>query len=49
MVSAANGTEAIAILGSEQPIDLLFADVVMPHGVSGVEVARGAVRVREGV
>jgi signal transduction histidine kinase/ActR/RegA family two-component response regulator len=49
VIAAASGTEAIAILGGKQPLDLLFADVVMPHGVSGVEVAREALRVRKGI
>ena len=49
VVAAASGTEAIAILGGKQPFDLLFADVVMPRGVSGVEVAREALRVRKGI
>src|SRR6185437_2449924 len=49
VIAAASGTEAIAILGGTQPLDLLFADVVMPQGVSGVEVAREALRVRKGI
>jgi signal transduction histidine kinase/CheY-like chemotaxis protein len=49
VIAAASGTEAIAILGGKQPLDLLFADVVMPQGVSGVEVAREALRLRKGI
>jgi signal transduction histidine kinase len=49
VVAAADGAEAIALLGGAQPIDLLFADVVMPQGVSGVEVAKAALRMREGI
>jgi CheY-like chemotaxis protein len=49
VVAAANGAEAIAILGGKQAIDLIFADVVMPQGASGVDVAKAALRMREGI
>jgi len=49
VICAADGAEAISVLGGERPIDLLFADVVMPRGVSGVDVAREAVRLRQGI
>jgi signal transduction histidine kinase/CheY-like chemotaxis protein len=42
VLAATNGTEALAVLGSGQRVDLLFTDVVMPQGVSGAEVARSA-------
>ena len=42
VVSAENAPEALTILESGLPIDLLFSDVVMPRGISGVELARRA-------
>jgi CheY-like chemotaxis protein len=44
VLSAADGGEAIGILNETQRIDLLFTDVVMPQGISGVEVAKEAKR-----
>ncbi len=43
---AANGPEALAILSRDQPVDLLFTDIVMPAGVSGTALARQASRLR---
>ncbi len=40
--SAANAPEALTILQREVPIDVLFTDVVMPMGMSGIELAREA-------
>ncbi|WP_428376957.1 PAS domain S-box protein [Lichenicoccus sp.] len=40
--AARDGAEALAILLSEKPVDLLFTDVVMPKGLSGVDLARDA-------
>ncbi len=48
ILTAANGIEALNILGGSQRIDLVFADVVMPQGISGVEVAKEAARLRKG-
>ena len=39
VTEAENAAAALAILESGQPIDLLFSDVVMPGGMSGVELA----------
>ncbi|HKS88761.1 MAG TPA: PAS domain-containing protein [Stellaceae bacterium] len=39
---ACNGEEALATLGRAAPIDLLFTDLVMPGGLSGVALARQA-------
>jgi CheY-like chemotaxis protein len=47
--SAANGADAIHLLRSGQEFDLLFSDVVMPNGVSGVELAREARRLNKGI
>jgi CheY-like chemotaxis protein len=42
--SAANAVEALTILERDLPIDLLVTDVIMPRGMSGVELAREARR-----
>jgi CheY-like chemotaxis protein len=46
VLRAANGVEALEILGLDAPIDLLFTDVVMPGGVDGPELARRAQALR---
>jgi PAS domain S-box-containing protein len=43
ILEAATATEALEILDSGTPVDLLFTDVVMPGGMTGVELA-GRVR-----
>jgi CheY-like chemotaxis protein len=40
---ARNGAEALALLKASESIDILFTDVVMPGGISGVELANQAV------
>jgi signal transduction histidine kinase/DNA-binding response OmpR family regulator len=42
VTTATNAAEALAVLQSGAEIDLLFTDVVMPGGVSGVSLARTA-------
>jgi signal transduction histidine kinase len=37
---------ALDILAGDEPIDIMFSDVVLPHGMSGVELAREAQRLR---
>jgi signal transduction histidine kinase len=49
VVSARNGAEAIQILESGQEFDLLFSDVVMPFGMSGVDLGREARRLSKGI
>jgi signal transduction histidine kinase/CheY-like chemotaxis protein len=49
VLAAADGIEALGIIGGSKPIDLVFADVMMPRGISGVEVAKEAVRLRRGI
>jgi PAS domain S-box-containing protein len=45
--SAPNAWEALTILGHDDArIDVLFADVVMPKGMDGIELAREARRLR---
>ena len=43
---ARDAHSALTILDSEPNIDLLFTDVVMPHGINGVELARNARQLR---
>jgi CheY-like chemotaxis protein len=49
VLSARNGREAIEVLEAGKPIDLLFSDVVMPNGMTGIELAREAKRLRPGI
>jgi signal transduction histidine kinase len=37
---------ALDILIADEPIDILFSDVVLPHGMSGIELALEALRLR---
>ena len=46
---ARNGTEAIRMLKAGEPFDLLFSDVVMPQEISGIELAREAKRLCNGI
>jgi PAS domain S-box-containing protein len=46
VTSATHAAEALAVLHSGAEIDLLFSDVVMPGGVSGVSLARTARELR---
>ncbi len=43
-----DSTEALAILRSDPGIDLLFTDVVMPHGLDGYELERKAREIGHG-
>ena len=49
VLSAANGLQALELLQSNVPVDLLFTDVVMPGGINGVELARRAGQLRPGL
>jgi len=42
VVTATNANEALEIIQSDAQIDVLFSDVVMPGGISGVGLARTA-------
>jgi CheY-like chemotaxis protein len=46
VVPARDGAEAIAVLQSDAPLDILVSDVVLPPGPNGVELARMARRLR---
>lgn len=48
-VVAAGADEALALVESAGPIHLLFADLVLPGGLGGEEVARVARRLRPGL
>jgi CheY-like chemotaxis protein/anti-sigma regulatory factor (Ser/Thr protein kinase) len=49
VLEAENGPTALQILHSDEPIDLLFTDVVMAGGMSGYELAANARRTRPGL
>jgi PAS domain S-box-containing protein len=49
VLTATNAAEATAVLESDAQIDLLFTDVVMPGGVSGIGLARAAQQLRPGL
>ena len=46
VVSAVTAARALEILRSDQPVDLLFSDVVIPGGANGAQLAVEARRVR---
>ena len=46
VISASDGPSALEILRSDRHIDLLFTDVVMPGGMSGLQLAEQARRSR---
>jgi PAS domain S-box-containing protein len=46
VTTATNAAEALAVLHSDADIDLMFSDVVMPGGVSGISLARTARELR---
>jgi signal transduction histidine kinase len=49
VTAARNGAEAIQILESGQEFDLMFSDVLMAPGMTGVELAREARRLSKGI
>jgi signal transduction histidine kinase len=46
VVTAATGAEALAVLGSDPGVDLLFTDVMMPGGLDGVGLAEAGLKAR---
>ncbi|HEY0524742.1 MAG TPA: ATP-binding protein, partial [Stellaceae bacterium] len=49
VLTADDGVSALQMLTRDQHIDVLFSDIVMPRGMSGVELARRARRIRPGL
>ena len=49
VLHAANGPLALTILRGPEAIDVLFTDVVMPEGISGIELVRLARELRPGL
>ncbi len=49
VIEANSGQAALDILHSDQKIDLMFSDVVMPGGMSGAELVQAARRLRPGI
>jgi CheY-like chemotaxis protein len=47
ILTAADGVAARKLLDSDEPIDLLVTDIVMPNGVSGMDLAQDARRLRQ--
>jgi signal transduction histidine kinase len=48
-LAASNAAEGLALINSEERIDLLFTDVIIPGGMNGRQLAREAVRRRPGL
>jgi CheY-like chemotaxis protein len=46
VVTAADAARALEILRGDQPIDLLFSDVIIPGGTNGAQLAVTARRLR---
>jgi PAS domain S-box-containing protein len=49
VVTSQDAPEALAVLEGGEAVDVLFSDVVMPGGMSGVELARIARRLQPGL
>jgi CheY-like chemotaxis protein len=48
-LEAPGGKEAIDILLSDERVDLMFSDVVMPGGMDGTQLAEAAIELRPGL
>ena len=46
VVAAANGRQALEVVRSDQPLDLLFTDVMMPGGLNGPQLAEQVAALR---
>lgn len=49
VITASNGPDALELLRRRNDIDILFTDVVMPQGMSGIELARLTSEIAPGV
>ncbi len=49
VMTADDGPSALDSLRRERPIDILFTDISMPHGMNGVELARQAREIHPGI
>ena len=49
ILTAPDGVAARSVLESGEPVDLLLTDVVMPNGVSGLDLAQDARRLRQDI
>jgi CheY-like chemotaxis protein len=49
VLEASDGSKALDILRQDQPVDLVFTDLVMPGGISGREVAARARELKPGI
>ena len=46
VLTAPDGQSALTVLRRDPTIQILLSDIVMPHGMNGIELAREAVRLR---
>jgi signal transduction histidine kinase/CheY-like chemotaxis protein len=46
VLTATDAREALTVLRSDEPIDLMFSDVIMPGGMNGAQLALEARRIR---
>jgi PAS domain S-box-containing protein len=46
VLTATDANEAVAVLGGDASIDVMFSDVIMPNGMNGVELSRKAREMR---
>ena len=49
VLTASDGPSALDVVRSEEPIDLLFSDVVMPGGINGFDLINRARDIRDGL
>ena len=49
IIVARTAAEALDVLRRDEPIDLLFSDIVMPGGINGIALARRARQLRQDI